>query len=123
MTTRAAAPADGTATAARPLHITDEEFHQLSALVHRETGIALGEHKRELVCARLGKRLRRRGYASFSRYCEHLAQEDRDGQELAGMVNAITTTKTEFFRDERHFAALRTALQAPGAGAAPRGWR
>lgn len=110
---RVAPAAEGIAGAVRPLRITDQEFRRFSALIRRETGIALGDHKRELVCARLGKRLRRYGYATFTEYYEHLLDHDPDGHELLRMLNAITTNKTEFFRDERHFAVLRSAILAP----------
>jgi chemotaxis protein methyltransferase CheR len=120
------APAAGVlARGPRPLRITREEFGWLAALVRQETGIALGDHKRELVCSRLGKRLRHHGYATFSQYREHLATHDPDGLELLRMVNAITTNKTEFFRDERHFTILRAMLLQPQAGGrvAPRSLR
>jgi len=112
---RVAPAAEGIATPLRHLRITDQEFRRLSALIHRETGIALGDHKRELVCSRLGKRLRRHGYATFGEYYEHLLDRDPDGHERVCMVNAITTNKTEFFRDERQFSVLRSAILAPAA--------
>jgi chemotaxis protein methyltransferase CheR len=117
--------AEGIASGIRQLRITDLEFRRFSALIHRETGIALGDHKRELVCARLGKRLRRYGYVTFGEYYEHLIDRDPDGHELLSMVNAITTNKTEFFRDEHHFAILRSTILAPPAAGrgAPRGLR
>ena len=94
------------------LVITDREFRHFQSLVYRQTGIALGEQKRDLVRSRLGKRLREHGYATFSQYAEHLAERDPEGWELGRMINAITTTKTEFFREEHHFAFLRSEVLA-----------
>jgi chemotaxis protein methyltransferase CheR len=92
------------------LGITDREFQQFRALVRQHAGIALGETKRQLVCSRLGRRLRHYGYTSFSQYYRHLMEEDPDGQELVRMINAITTNKTEFFREAHHFAFLRSVV-------------
>jgi chemotaxis protein methyltransferase CheR len=90
--------------------ITEREFQQFRALVLQQTGIALGDSKRQLVCSRLGKRLRYYGYSTFSQYYEHLAQQDPEGQELLRMINAITTNKTDFFREAHHFDFLRSGL-------------
>jgi chemotaxis protein methyltransferase CheR len=104
--------------------ITDREFQRVRALVFEETGIALNDGKRQLVCARLGKRLRHYGYTTFSEYYEHVLERDPHGEELVRMINAITTNKTDFFREEHHFAFLRTEvlprLASGAAAGAPR---
>jgi chemotaxis protein methyltransferase CheR len=102
------------------LVITDREFQQFRALVRQHAGIALGDTKRQLVCSRLGRRLRHYGYTTFSQYYRHLMEEDPDGQELVRMINAITTNKTEFFRETHHFAFLRSVV-LPGLAEANRG--
>jgi chemotaxis protein methyltransferase CheR len=87
------------------LTITDDEFEAFRRLVHETTGIALGPHKRALVQARLGRRLRALGLTSFRAYHRYLTERD-SGQELERFVNAITTNKTEFFREAHHFRFL-----------------
>jgi chemotaxis protein methyltransferase CheR len=94
----------------------DREFDRLRALIHAETGILLRDTKRPLVAARLARRLRHLGYTTFVEYCAHLSRLDPDGSERVAMVNAITTTKTDFFREPHHFAILRTAI-LPDVGA------
>lgn len=88
------------------LAITDQEFRQFRELIHLHTGIALSEHKRALVCSRLARRLRHYHFASYSQYYELLTQGDADGAELIEMINAITTNKTDFFREAHHFTFL-----------------
>ena len=105
--------------------ITDREFQRFRALVLQQTGIALGDSKRQLVCSRLGKRLRHYGYSTFSQYYEHLVERDPEGEELVRMINAITTNKTDFFREAHHFDFLRSdvlpaVVAEAGAGAARR---
>ncbi len=86
--------------------ISDEEFRRLREFIHVHTGIALSEHKRALVCSRLSKRLRHHGLNHYSEYYVLLTENDPDGLELAAMINAITTNKTDFFRETHHFRFL-----------------
>lgn len=89
-----------------PRMITDGEFRQLRDLIHQHTGIALSDHKRALVCARLARRLRHYQFTRYAQYYELLSQDDPDGVELMEMINAITTNKTDFFREIHHFQFL-----------------
>lgn len=86
--------------------ITDQEFRQLRELIHAHTGIALSEHKRALVCTRLAKRLRHHNLKTYAEYYTLLTRADPEGKELMEMINAITTNKTDFFRESRHFEFL-----------------
>jgi len=86
--------------------ITDREFHELRTFIHSHTGIALSDHKRALVCSRLGKRLRAHGFRCYADYYRLLTESDPDEIELGEMINAITTNKTDFFREPHHFKFL-----------------
>src|SRR5215468_12162556 len=88
--------------------MTDREFELFRELVRRETGIALGPHKRTLLEARLTKRLRALQLPSFSAYHAYLRHQDADGTERVRFVNAVTTNETAFFREPAHFTHLRT---------------
>lgn len=90
--------------------LTDQEFRLFQHLVREQTGINLGEHKRALLCARLAKRLRRRGLTRFLDYYHYLTALDQDGKELRQMINAITTNQTDFFRERHHFDFLRQVV-------------
>lgn len=92
------------------LAISDAEFSAISELVRAKIGIHLGNHKRNLVVARLASRLRTLGHDSFARYYEHLSQHDPEGQELRFMLNRLTTNKTSFFRERHHFDFVRDRL-------------
>ncbi len=97
--------------------MSDREFALFRDLVHRETGIALGPHKRVLLEARLTKRLRALQLASFSAYHEYLRRHDASGEEHRRFVNAMTTNETAFFREPAHFEHL-TATWLPARRAA-----
>lgn len=88
------------------LAISDDEFNKLRKFIHTHTGIALADHKRALVCARLAKRLRHHQLPSYTDYYDLLINNDPDENELVELINAITTNKTDFFREAHHFQFL-----------------
>ena len=101
--------------------ITDREFELFRALILKETGILLTEHKRPLLCSRLAKRLRRLELSSFSEYYEYLRKRDPEREERRELVNCITTNKTEFFRESHHFEFLQKRVLGPLARSAAAG--
>ncbi len=88
----------------REFVLSDAEFERLRALVHRSTGIALSDAKRELVYGRLSRRLRALKLATFREYCDMV--ESGHPEELEALTNAITTNLTAFFREDHHFRQL-----------------
>jgi chemotaxis protein methyltransferase CheR len=88
------------------VEVSDREFALFRQLIAAQTGIALTEHKRHLLRARLGKRLKALGLPSFTAYYHYLTQQDPTGQEMVRCLNAITTNKTDFFREPHHFRYL-----------------
>ncbi|MGE5240176.1 MAG: CheR family methyltransferase [Bacteroidota bacterium] len=86
--------------------ISDHEFRQLREFIYAHTGIALSDHKRALVCARLAKRLRYHELQCYADYFSLLTQADPEGEELVAMINSITTNKTDFFREPHHYRFL-----------------
>ncbi len=106
---RAVGPAD-TATP-RQFTFTDADFRRVCGLIHARAGIALGEHKREMVYSRLSRRLRARGLTSFDAYLAPL-ERDADAPEWEAFVNALTTNLTAFFREPHHFPLLAAHVAA-----------
>lgn len=89
---------------AAPTDISNAQFERISTMVHSLCGIKLHAGKKELVRARLAKRLRALGMNSFDEYLEHV-QNDR-ADELVAMLDALSTNLTRFFREPEHFAYL-----------------
>jgi chemotaxis protein methyltransferase CheR len=87
--------------------LTGGQFALIGDLLHRQCGIALAPGKEALVTARLYKRLRALGLQAFDEYLDHV---DRDPAELRAMVDALTTNKTDFFREPEHFVYLRQVV-------------
>lgn len=84
----------------------DSEFEFIRDLVYERSRINLGRDKRELVSARLGKRLRATSSTTVGDYCK-LLQSPEAGEELAHLIDVISTNHTFFFREEAHFDFLR----------------
>ena len=85
------------------------EYHFIRHLVYQHSRINLGSDKRELVSARLAKRLRAVKLPSVEDYCE-LLRSPAGGNELANLIDAISTNHTYFFREEGHFTALQEMI-------------
>ncbi len=90
--------------------ITPSDYRRLTDVVYAACGIRLNASKQLMVETRLRKRLRATGANTFLEYWQLLAQEDNRGGEFIRFIDAITTNKTEFFREPRHFDYLVNRL-------------
>lgn len=88
--------------------LADTEFRFLSGFVKQHCGIAMGEHKRQLLQGRLQRRLRALGLGCFEDYCELLRLDPES--ELDEFVSAVSTNVTAFFREPHHFEYLAGQL-------------
>ncbi len=86
--------------------LTDGDFRRFSALVYKTCGISLNEGKKELVRARLGKRLRQTGHRNFRNYYKFVT-DGTSADELVRFVDSICTNTTSFFREQKHFDFLK----------------
>jgi len=86
--------------------LTDRDFHKISDLVYEHCGINLHAGKKELVRARLAKRLRQGNFRTFSEYMRHVL-EDTTGKEFSVLIDSLSTNLTSFFREGQHFEFLR----------------
>lgn len=89
--------------------LRDIDYERISRLVYEQCGINLHEGKRELVKARLGKRLREGNFKSFGAYYSYVTT-DEGTDELISMIDSLSTNLTYFFREESHFLKLRQII-------------
>ena len=89
--------------------MTDADFKKISGLVYDLCGINLNEGKKELVKARLGKRMRSGQFQSFRDYYQYVVQ-DQTGQELVHLLDSISTNFTSFSREQKHFDYIQSEL-------------
>ena len=95
--------------ASREFAFSAEHFRVISERIYEFSGIRLPEGKREMVYARLARRLRSLGISSFDDYVRFL---DLEPAEWEHCTNALTTNVTAFYREEHHFAILAAHARA-----------
>jgi len=116
----AAEARESVAPASREFHFSLEHFRLISDRIYRFSGIRLPEAKREMVYARLARRLRALGIGSFDDYVRFLELEPAEWEHC---TNALTTNVTAFYREEHHFTILAEHARATArAGEAFRVW-
>ncbi len=91
-----------------PLH--ESEYEAIRRFLYDQSGIALGDSKRDLVRSRLAKRLRLLRLSSFADYLHVVQHDDSIGGERQEFINCLTTNKTDFFRESHHFDYLRDVI-------------
>ena len=90
--------------------LASRDFARLTAFVYSETGIRLGPEKKTMLEGRLRKRLSELQIASYKNYCDYLFGPDGLRDEKIRFIDVVTTNKTDFFREPKHFDYLVQAL-------------
>ena len=88
--------------------LQDREFYLIKDIVYKESGIRLTEMKKALVQSRLMKRLRELKMGDYQDYCRYL--DENYAHEVVNLINCITTNKTDFFREPKHFEFMKTVF-------------
>ena len=89
-----------------PSPMSDESFIRCSRFIQEEYGIKMPPAKKTLLECRLRKRMRALGMGSFEEYVEYAFRPGSGHDELIHMIDAVTTNKTDFFREPAHFHHL-----------------
>jgi len=89
--------------------INDRQYKKVSRIVYDRSGIVLQKGKKALVKSRLAKRIRSLKLGGFAEYIKHI-ESPSGSPELGLMIDAITTNKTSFFREQDHFDYLSEKL-------------
>jgi len=88
-------------------------FAKLARFTTRELGIKMPDAKLPMIQSRLMRRTRELGFDSLDRYADYLLDAAAGADERIHFINAITTNKTDFFREPSHFDYL-SAVVLPG---------
>ncbi|WP_160011286.1 protein-glutamate O-methyltransferase CheR [Rhizobium sp. 18055] len=96
--------------------ISKRNFEKLAQFIYDYSGIKMPPTKLTMLEGRLRRRLRATQHSTFDDYCEFLFEEDGLDQETVYLIDAVTTNKTDFFREARHFEYMQqVALPALAA--------
>lgn len=100
------------------LELSRESFQHFADYITRELGIRMPEAKMSMLKSRLLRRLRALGLGSLEDYQRLLFSGGAGATELSDFIDAVTTNKTDFFREPTHFEYLTaTALPELDPGA------
>ncbi|HRP70625.1 MAG TPA: CheR family methyltransferase [Turneriella sp.] len=90
--------------------LSDAVWARLAPIIESEVGIQMPIDKKTLLQNRLLRRLRSLDFETFEEYCDYLFSEKGQRHEMTLFLNEITTNKTYFFREFRHFEVLNDRI-------------
>jgi chemotaxis protein methyltransferase CheR len=86
--------------------LSSRNFQRLSTFIQDYSGIKMPANKRTMLEGRLRRRMRATRINDVNEYCRFLFEEDGLASETIHLIDAVTTNKTEFFREPAHFDFL-----------------
>lgn len=96
--------------------LSARNFKRLAEFIHGYSGIKMPANKRTMLEGRLRRRMRATRIADVNDYCRYLFEDDGMSAEVIHLIDAVTTNKTEFFREPAHFQFMaRQGLPALAA--------
>lgn len=90
--------------------LSRRNFARLARYIYDYSGIKMPDSKKTMLEGRLRRRLRATGIATLDAYCDYLFDEGNLAKEGLYLINAVTTNKTDFFREPAHFVYLRQTI-------------
>lgn len=90
--------------------ISPRMFARLAEFVEGHAGIKLPASKQALVEGRLLRLLRSSSMDSIDAFCEHVLSARATAGQRRDLINALTTNKTDFFREPAHFEYLASRI-------------
>ncbi|WP_256118433.1 CheR family methyltransferase [Shinella lacus] len=91
--------------------LSSRNFDALSRYIYDYSGIKMPVSKLTMLEGRLRRRLRATGISNFNDYCDYLFKRGGIEKEAIFLIDAVTTNKTDFFREPKHFEYMsRTGL-------------
>ena len=86
--------------------LKSRDFSRLAQFIEGYSGIRIPPTKKTMVEGRLRRRLRALGLADMTDYCRYLFDQDGLEHEAVHVIDAVSTNKTDFFREPQHFRFL-----------------
>ena len=86
--------------------LSARNFQRLATFIQDYSGIKMPANKRTMLEGRLRRRMRATRIGDVNDYCHYLFEEDGMDAEVIHLIDAVTTNKTEFFREPAHFDFL-----------------
>lgn len=87
--------------------LSKRNFEALSKFIYSYSGIKMPLSKSTMLEGRLRRRLRVTGIPTFDDYCDYLFNQGGIEREAIYLIDVVTTNKTDFFREPKHFDYMR----------------
>lgn len=107
------------ATAAEGDSLSAHNFNRLAEYVYATSGIKMPLSKKTMLEGRIRRCARQAGLSRVDEYCDFLFDQGGLEQEEVDLLDAVTTNKTDFFREPAHFDFLSSTV-LPALAAAGR---
>jgi chemotaxis protein methyltransferase CheR len=86
--------------------LSRSNFDRVSRYIYQYCGIRMPASKVGMLEGRLRRRLRATGHRKLNEYCDYLFDQNGIAIESVHLIDAVTTNKTDFFRESKHFDYL-----------------
>jgi chemotaxis protein methyltransferase CheR len=90
--------------------LSSRDLNRLCSLIYERSGISLTPDKKVMIEGRLKRRVASLQLSSYSEYCKYLFSSGDDSQEVVYLIDAVSTNKTDFYREKDHFDVLVTKI-------------
>ena len=90
--------------------LSNRNFSRLAEFIHSYSGIKMPSNKKTMLEGRLRRRMRVNRFDNVNDYCRFLFDEGGLDAETIHLIDAVTTNKTEFFREPVHFTFMEKTV-------------
>jgi chemotaxis protein methyltransferase CheR len=90
--------------------ISNSDMGRLRTLIYAQSGINLSVEKKTMLELRLRHRLHALSISSYREYCDYLFSASGQREEIVPLLDAVSTNKTDFFREPDHFEYLKAKV-------------
>ncbi len=87
-------------------HLSPANFRRLAEFIQTYSGIKMPSSKLTMLEGRLRRRMRATRIDDVNDYCRYLFDDNGIETEVVHLIDAVTTNKTEFFREPTHFTYM-----------------
>ena len=103
--------------------LSEQDHRRVADYITHTAGILLPASKRYLVEGRLRKRQLHLGFNDLNTYLNFVFESKEGRTERLNLIDAITTNKTDFFREAAHFSFLQEKIITKLAEQKEQGWQ
>ena len=86
--------------------LSKSDLERICGLIYQESGININAEKKIMLEGRLKRRMNALKLETYGDYCKYVFSLTRDPEEVTQLVDAVSTNKTDFFREPHHFHFL-----------------